>query len=237
MAKLILKDISLQAGIFKVKNINLRIENNQYFALMGHTGSGKSMLLQAICGLMKVQKGVILMNNKDITNLEPRFRNVGYVPQNSGLFPHLKVKDNIIFSLRLKGLSKKDAICEVSNIIDFLDIAYLLDRSVINLSGGEKQKVALARGLAKKPSLLLLDEPVSALDELTKFEICNILKDIQKEFKISTIHVCHNLQESKQIADSIGIMSNGELIKTGTLSELTQIQDNKIIQNIITPGR
>jgi ABC-type sugar transport system ATPase subunit len=235
MKSLKLNNVCIQAGTFKVENINLTIEENQYFTLMGHTGSGKSMLLKAICGLMQVQKGTILIDNKDITHLEPRFRNIGYVPQESGLFPHLNVLNNIIFSLRIKGFSKKDASNEISKIVDFLQIEDLLNRSVINLSGGEKQKISLARALAKKPSILLLDEPVSALDESTKFEICEILKKIQKEFNVSTIHVCHNIQEAKQISDFIGIMYEGKLIKVGSLEDLINIDDNKEIQRIMHP--
>ncbi len=235
MKNLILKDVCIQAGDFKVENINLTISNNDYFTLMGHTGSGKSMLLKAICGLMQIQSGTILMDNQDITYLEPRFRNIGYVPQESGLFPHLNVQDNIIFSLRIKNVSKKDAICDVRKIVDFLQIEHLLKRSVINLSGGEKQKVALARALAKKPNLLLLDEPVSALDESTTYEICKILKDIQTEFNIATIHVCHNIQETKKTADFVGIMFDGKIIKTGTLNDLIKINDNQEIQKIINP--
>ncbi len=220
MSRLKITDLHLTAGKFKVKDVNLDIDDHQYFVLMGPTGSGKSLLLKAICGLMPVEAGSIHMRDREITKLEPKDREIGYVPQNSGLFPHLSVLDNITFSAIVAGESHEDALKDSKNAIAKLEIAHLLGRSVVNLSGGETQKVALARALARNPQLLILDEPVSAVDEPTRKEICAVLSDIQTEFKITTIHVCHSREEARSVSDTIGVMAKGELLETGLIDEL-----------------
>lgn len=222
MSRLSIEKINISVGSFKVSDVTLTIKDHQYFVLMGPTGSGKSLLLKAICGLIPIDSGSISLNETDITHFQPRFRKIGYVPQDSGLFPHLKVKENIIFAPLVDGQNETDAMAMVDKVIKSLEITHLLERTVTNLSGGEKQKVALARALARNPQLLILDEPVSAVDEPTRKEICKILTLIQQEFRITTIHVCHSREEARFVSDNIGIMSEGRLRDVGKIADLTK---------------
>lgn len=195
--------LCLRAGTFELKDFSLELKGHNYFVIMGRNGTGKSLLLKAICGLIDIDSGVITLNGHDITFLEPRFRNIGYVPQNTGLFPHLNVRDNIRFALKVAGVTGAKAAVKTEPVIKRLSLESLLDRSVINLSGGERQRVALARALVRVPQLLVLDEPVSALDTESRQEICQMLKQVQRELGITTIHVCHSRGEAEMLADEI----------------------------------
>jgi ABC-type sugar transport system ATPase subunit len=211
--------LSLRAGLFNVGPVDLDIKKGEYLVIMGPNGSGKSLLLKAICGIHSIEGGKIFIAGKDVTNLSPRKRKIGYVPQNSDLFPNMSVKKNIQFSLKVRGTGEVTAGKRVAEIAGILKIEHLLDRSTHHLSGGERQKVALARALASDPELLVLDEPVSAVDESARSEICNDLLFIQKKFQITTIHVCHSKDETQSVADRVGIMNNGVLQKVITSAE------------------
>jgi molybdate/tungstate transport system ATP-binding protein len=213
-------DLRIQAGNFVVNEINLTISSGEYFMLMGHTGAGKSLLMKAICGLQPVEKGRILIDNEDITSLEPRSRHIGYVPQDSGLFPHLDVKGNISFALDLLGVQQTDAKKRVETLAEKTGIVHLLDRRIRGLSGGERQKVALARALTRNPRLLLLDEPVSALDEQSRTEICSLLKRVHLEHHLTTLHICHNRSEAEMLGDRVGIMNAGHLVSINERNSL-----------------
>jgi molybdate/tungstate transport system ATP-binding protein len=228
-----IKNIFLKAGDFTVDNIDLTVESKEFFVIMGPTGSGKSLLVKAICGIIPIQSGSIHIDGKDVTNLEPGKRQVGYVPQNSSLFPHLSVSDNILFPLKIRKINRKEALKKTAPIIDALNISSLLERTTLNLSGGEQQKVALARALSFNPKLLILDEPVSALDEPTRCEICGLLKTIQQDFSITTIHICHNLEEARIVSDRIAIISNGRIVQTDTLENLIDKPEVGIVRKIL----
>ena len=232
MKALTVENITLKAGSFTLGKVSLNIERGEYFVLMGMTGTGKSLFLKAVCGLARLETGKILINDLDVTYQEPRFRNVGYVPQNGGLFPHLNVRNNIRFSMTLKKQKAGEAEQRYVRIVEHLKIEELLDRSVINLSGGEQQKVALARALATGPELLVLDEPVCALDEPTRYEICQDLCQAQKEFGVATLHVCHSVEEAALVSDRIGIMDKGKLIASGTLSELSESEQPDSVKKL-----
>lgn len=207
MTGLHVEKLCLRAGRFELRDFSLEIEGHKYFVLMGRNGTGKSLLLKAICGLIEIDSGRITLNGRDITDEEPRSRNIGYVPQNTALFPHLDVRCNILFPLRIAGMGKHEAAAKMEPLVENLGIGPLLDRSVINLSGGERQRVALARALVREPQLLVLDEPVSALDEEARRDTCLMLKRVQSEFKITTIHVCHNRVEAELVSDEIHFMN------------------------------
>ena len=228
-----IKDTSLRAGDFTVSDINLTVASKEYFVLMGPTGSGKSLLVKAICGIIPIQKGSICIDGKDVTNLEPGKRQVGYVPQSSSLFPHLSVEENILFPLRIRKSNRKEALKKTAPIIDVLNISSLLERSTLNLSGGEQQKVALARALSFDPKLLILDEPVSALDEPTRCEICKLLKTIQQDFSVTMVHVCHNLEEARIVSDRVAIFSQGRIVQAGTLENLIDDPRFEIVRKIL----
>jgi ABC-type sugar transport system ATPase subunit len=232
MKALEISSLSMQAGNFRVENINLEIDEGEYFVLMGMTGSGKSLLLKAICGLAQIEGGTVKIHERDVTALESRFRNIGYVPQDGGLFPHLSVTQNIVFSQTIAGVSPADATEPVSEIVDYLNIGYLLNRTIRNLSGGERQKVSLARALARKPEILVLDEPVCALDEPTRRDICRELCRVQKEFGVATLHVCHSRDEAELVSDRVGVMSEGKLIDVGLLKELATGSEHSAVQRL-----
>lgn len=178
-------DLCLGAGDFRLRDVNLQVAAGEYFVLLGPTGSGKSLLLKCLCGLVRAVSGTICVNGQDVTHLEPRRRRIGYVPQDCGLFPHMDVAHNIAFPLRARGRSLREALARVTPLAQALGIEPLLDRSPVGLSGGESQKVALARALASRPQLLLLDEPVSALDEPSRKEACSELRRVQEQFGIA----------------------------------------------------
>ncbi|MEA2013582.1 MAG: ATP-binding cassette domain-containing protein [Verrucomicrobiota bacterium] len=211
MKSLQIENLALSAGNFKLKNISFHIEQDEYFVLKGLTGSGKSLIMKAICGLIRLDSGKILIDGKDVTNLQPRFRKVGYIPQNSLLFPHLNVEENIAFGLKFKDFSKNKITEEVDKITELVGISQLLNRNVLNLSGGEKQKVNICRALILKPKILLLDEPLSAVDEGHRDKLCSILKSLQKKTKIPAMHISHNKKETELIADRISILENGKI--------------------------
>jgi molybdate/tungstate transport system ATP-binding protein len=226
-------DLTLRAGSFAVQEVSFTVGEGEYFVLMGMTGSGKSLLLKAVCGLARIARGRVTLHRRDVTALEARFRNIGYVPQDGGLFPHLNVLRNILFPLTVAGLKPAPARAAVEGIVACLGLERLLARSVAYLSGGERQKVALARALARQPELLVLDEPVCALDEPTRRDTCRELRRVQKEFGVATVHVCHSRDEAALVSDRVGVMCEGRLLETGTLEELTAHSDHGAVQRLL----
>jgi ABC-type sugar transport system ATPase subunit len=226
-------DLTLHAGSFAVQNVSLTVGEGEYFVLMGMTGSGKSLLLKAVCGLAQVSGGRVRLHNRDITALEARLRKIGYVPQDGGLFPHLDVLRNVIFPLTVAGVKRAAARSAVEGIVASLGLEKLLARSVAYLSGGERQKVALARALARQPELLVLDEPVCALDEPTRRDTCRELRRVQKEFGVATVHVCHSRDEAALVSDRVGVMCEGRLLDVGTLEDLATGSDHVAVQRLL----
>ncbi|HOX37570.1 MAG TPA: ABC transporter ATP-binding protein [Candidatus Brocadiia bacterium] len=209
-----------RAGNFALQEVSLDIEAGEYFALLGPTGSGKTLLIQNICGLIRADGGSILIEGRDVTRLAPRMRDIGYVPQDYGLFPHLNVERNVVFGLRARGVPMREARERIRGLVETLQLGRLLNRSTRGLSGGERQKVALARALAIRPKLLMLDEPVSALDESIRQTVCAELCRLQRELRIATVHVTHSFEEALAVSDRAGIMREGRLVQTGPMSQL-----------------
>lgn len=195
-----LRDISWQApgSNFGLKEISFTIPDNTYAVLMGTTGCGKTSLLEILCGLRAPDSGKIILDERDVTDLEPRERGIGYVPQDLALFPGYLVHDQIHFAPHMRG-QKNHAL--VKKLASDLGITHLLNRLPDQLSGGEKQRVALARALAAEPRVLLLDEPISALDEDTRDEAVRLLRSIQKLHSLSVLHVTHSTSEAESLAD------------------------------------
>ena len=189
-------------------DLTLTIPSDTYTVLMGSTGCGTTTLLEVLCGLRQPQKGRVLIDGRDVTSLEPRERGIGYVPQDLALFPTLKVFDQIAFALKLRGLPADSRVRELA---EELAIDHLLDRQPEALSGGEKQRVAIARALAASPKLLLLDEPLSALDEAMRGEAATMLKRIQQQHHLTVLHVTHSHAEATQLADLRLSFANGRV--------------------------
>lgn len=216
-----LSNIYLQKGNFTLKEVSLTVQDHEYFVILGRTGSGKTLLLETIAGLQK-HTGTICYNTRDITNILPEKRKVGFVYQDFALFPNMSVIKNIRFSDRYH---KKTTDSGWDELIDFLDLGNLLYRNIHHLSGGEKQRVALARAIYSRPDILLLDEPLSAIDPSFRNTIMENLKGLNHRFNITVVHVTHNFREAAYLADKIGIMINGELVQVGTVQNVLQHPD------------
>ena len=212
--------LSFTVGAFSLRDISLEVASGEYFILLGPTGAGKSLFIECLCGLLRPETGTIEINGRDVTRLAPRLREIGYVPQQQGLCPHLKVVDNIAFPLRARHLGSGAIRERVDPLVELLGLEGLLDRLPAHLSGGERQKVALARALAARPELLLLDEPVSALDESSRERLCADLRRIHHELQVTTIHVSHNFEEALTVGDRAGVLHNGCLVQTGSVTDL-----------------
>ena len=212
--------ISFHIGSFHLQRLSINIAKGEYFILLGPPGSGKTIFLECLCGLKKISSGRIYIDEHDITNIEPRARGIGYVPQDYALFPHLSVEQNIAFGLRVHRCNTKEMQTKIAETAELLDIRRLLSRRIHGLSGGEKQRVALSRALVLQPKVLLLDEPVCALDEVTRQEVCVQLLAIQRRLNLTTIHVSHNLEEAFTVADRAAILNAGILQQVGSLDEL-----------------
>lgn len=234
------EDITFRVGTFTLDRASLEVRRGEYFVLLGPPGSGKTLFLEALCGLRRVESGRILIDGRDVTRLEPRRRGLGYVPQDYALFPHRTVDGNIRFGLVSQGLPRDTCDRRVAEVADQLGIAHLLGRRIGGLSGGERQRVALGRALVIRPKVLLLDEPVSALDESTRDVVCSELRRLQRELNITTIHVSHHLQEAFSVADRAGILRDGRFQQIGTLPDLLQRPASVFVagfmrsQNILT---
>ena len=215
-----LEKLEAVAGEFRLGGVDLAVPAGAYGVLLGPTGSGKTVLIEAVCGLRAPRAGRVRIGGEDVTALEPRSRGVGYVPQDYVLFPTKTVEANVTLGLRARGDGRAEALARSRWVVDLLRIGHLLDRWPATLSGGEKQRVALARALAIKPHLLLLDEPVSALDEATRETVCMELKRIQRETGTTTLHVCHNFEEARIVADRLGVLRDGRLVQAGTPEEV-----------------
>jgi ABC-type sugar transport system ATPase subunit len=176
---------------------------------MGKTGSGKTTLLEALCGLKPVASGSVVLDGVDVTHWKPADRGVGYVPQDLALFPHLTVRDHLAFALFVRGWSRPDVQRRVGELAELLGLAHLLSRYPAKLSGGESQRVALGRALSFRPRILLLDEPLSALDDETRAETYDLLRTVQKITGVTTLHVTHSLTEAKALADHLFVLRGG----------------------------
>jgi len=216
-----LENLSKKIGEFQIDNFNLSVKEQEYFVILGPTGTGKTVILELIAGLEKVDQGCIYLNNRDITNTVSEDRNIGMVYQDHMLFPHLNVKENISFGLKAKNNYSKKKIEElVSEVTKLFSIDHLLDRDIKTLSGGEKQRVNLARAIIIKPDILLFDEPLSALDPNTKDKLQKELKKIHKIYGTTTIHVTHDFNEAVNLADRIAIIKEGNIVQVGQPREV-----------------
>ena len=205
------KNLSLEVGEFALENVSFEVPTRSYCALMGKTGCGKTTILEAVCGLRTVDSGSISLMSREVTDLPPAERGIGFVPQDGALFSSMTVEQNLGFSLEVRGRPRGVVAERVKQLAELLGIAGLLDRRVQGLSGGEKQRVALGRALAFEPGILCLDEPLSALDDETKTGLVDLLGKVREETGVTTLHITHSLQEARSLCDMLLVMEDGEV--------------------------
>jgi ABC-type Fe3+/spermidine/putrescine transport system ATPase subunit len=231
-----IEQLDFAVGSFALREVSLHVGPGEYFVLLGPTGSGKTLLVECLCGLNRIDSGRIYIGGADVTRLEPRRRGVGYLPQDYALFPHQTVRRNIRFGLNNRRLTSASIRQQVDQLLEQLGLVHLADRLPGKLSGGEQQRVALARALAIRPQVLLLDEPVSALDEQTRDGLCRLLKQLQKTTQTTTLHVCHNFVEMLTVADRVGIIEQGRILQVGGPQEVLERPNSGRVARFVQAG-
>ena len=226
-----------------VNNINLKIPAGTYCCLLGPSGCGKTSTLRMIAGHEEISEGDILLGNNIINELSPAKRGTAMMFQNYALFPHLSCLENVGFALKMRGLQKDLRNIEAEKMLQLVQMSEFSDRLPAQLSGGQQQRVALARALITNPSILLLDEPLSALDPFLRIKMRSELKVLQKKLGITFIHVTHSQDEAMALADMIVVMNNGIIEQVGSPYEIFNNPKNKFIasfvggHNVITKNR
>ena len=220
-------------GKFFLKNINLEVKDGEYFVLLGPTGSGKTVLLESIAGLNAITSGEVWINGRDVTDLNLEHRKIGFAYQDYTLYRHLPVRDNISFGLMWKNKKKREIEKAVDQAIELLGLSNLLDKRPWSLSGGESQKIALARAIAIKPDLLILDEPLSAVDSETKEDYERELKELHNRLELTTIHVTHNFEEAIALGDHIAVIMDGQILQTGTPDEIFRKPTSELVARFL----
>lgn len=218
-------------GVSILKDINLEIEEGEIVSILGSSGSGKTTLLNLILGLTDIDSGKLFYNNKDLTNVPMEDRGFNIVFQDYALFPHLSAYKNIVYGLKNKpDISTKE---EVRELIQLLGLNEHLDKRIDQLSGGQKQRVALARTMVMKPKILLLDEPLSALDGVIKESIKDRIKTIAKEYHLTTIIVTHDPEEALTLSDRVLIINDGTISQYGKPEEIIRTPSNHFVRDFI----
>ncbi|MGO5075829.1 ABC transporter ATP-binding protein [Clostridium sporogenes] len=216
-----------------VDNINLELEKGKLLCLLGPSGCGKTTTLKIIGGFLEQDKGNIIIENEDISKIPPEDRPVSTVFQSYALFPHMNVIENIIYGLKFKGYSKREALKKGEEYLEIIGLSEFRNKKIFQLSGGQQQRVALARALIVNPKVLLLDEPLSNLDAKLRIKMRKEIKEIQSKFNMTMIFVTHDQEEALSIADYLAVMNKGKLIQVGTPEEIYINPKNEFVASFI----
>ena len=231
---LILKNLTKTYGDFNaVDDLSLVIPKGSFFALLGPSGGGKTTTLRMIAGLEEPTSGKIFVGETDITDMKPYKRPVNTVFQNYALFPHLSIFENIAFGLRRRGVSDSEVKAQVDKVLNLVELPQLAERKPNQLSGGQQQRIAVARAIVNRPALLLLDEPLGALDLKLRRQMQIELKWIQTEIGITFVHVTHDQEEAMTMADTIAVMNHGKIEQMGAPDELYDSPKTKFVANFL----
>ena len=217
---------------YAIKDVSFKLEAGKLMCFLGPSGCGKSTILKAIGGFIKFD-GDIFLDGKNISHLPPEEREVSTVFQSFGLFPHMTIMENVTYGLKFRGFDKEARIKKGKDMLEKVGLAGYDNRKPHELSGGEKQRVAIARSLIVEPKLLLLDEPLSSLDAKLQVEMRSEIKRFQHEFGITTIFVTHNQKEAFEISDNIMLLNKGEIMQIGTAEEIYKHPANEFVLNFI----
>jgi len=229
-----IKNISKKFGdVIALDNVSLSISKSELFSLLGSSGCGKSTLLRIIAGFEKPDSGSIILDGEDITNLPPHLRPLNMMFQNYALFPHLNISQNIEFGLKEENVPKNEILERTREILNLLELTGLEKRKIYEISGGQQQRVALARCLVKKPKLLLLDEPLAALDKKLRIQTQFELVNLQYKLGITFIIVTHDQEEAMSLSDRMAIMKNGNILQIGNPVEIYEKPISQYIANFI----
>ena len=228
-----IENLHIQLGGFDLHDINLHIEENDFFMLMGPSGAGKTILLEAIAGLVPVKSGRIKVAGQDITQLPPEKRGISIVYQDYALFPHLTVANNIRYGLRFQKIEKSEGDQRLDQLLKLLNLQHLANRSPETLSGGEQQRVAMARALIVNPRVLLLDEPLSALDPRLREEFRLVLKRLQQQSTATILMVTHDFAEALALGHRGAIVNAGQIEQSGSMEELFQRPQSTMVADFV----
>ena len=227
------KNLVAKRGDFFLQDVSLTVRDGEYFVLLGPTGAGKTVLLESIAGITGIRGGQIWIGGKDVTSLNVQERQIGFAHQKYTLYRHLPVRDNISFGLMWRYKSQKDIDEAVSRVIELLNLHNLLDKRPWALSGGESQKVCLARAIAIRPDLLLLDEPLGSVDAESREVTERELKDMHNRLGLTTIHVTHDFEEAIALGDRIAVMIEGNIIQVGTPDEVFRHPNSEAVARFV----
>ena len=214
MNRLFLTDINVELGKKHIlKNVSLEVKTGQLISLLGSSGCGKSTLLKTVAGIIEPSSGDVLIDGKSVLGIPVHRRGAVIVFQDLRLFPHMTVAENVEFALKMSGMKKQQYREIAREQLEKVRLEGLEDRRISQISGGQMQRVALARAFAVRPSVMLLDEPFSSLDEELRLEMGNLLLELQRESELTTVLVTHDTQEARRLSDAIAYMKDGEIVR------------------------
>lgn len=231
-----LDNLEVRVGDFELSDINLEVPTGGYGLIIGPTGSGKTTLLEAVAGNVRLRNGRVILHHEDVTQLPPERRGLGFVYQQYHLFPHLSVRENIGYGLGGGSRNGNGAVERIEDLASLLGLTPLLDRSVRGLSGGEQQRIALARALAPRPSILLLDEPFASIDPATRQVLRRELRDLHEREGITTLQVTHDFDEALRLGDIVAVLAEGRIAQSGTPEQVFRYPNSAFVARFVGSG-